>query len=52
MNTNTMMLIALALIVVLAAVSIWLANRGSGITDTDEVVDEYDENNANAKLAD
>ena len=49
MNTNNIMLIALALIVVLAAVSIWLANRGSGVKRLDEVEDEYDENNA--KLA-
>ena len=44
MDTNTMMLIALALILIFAAVGIWLVNRGSGVesvhTEEDEVVDD------------
>ena len=42
MNTNTIMLIVLAVLIVLSAVGIWLANRGSGITDADEVIDEHE----------
>lgn len=54
MDTNTMMLIALAVIVVLSAVCIWLANRGSGITSAEEVVDEpetYDEHDTSSTRA-
>ncbi len=53
MDTNTIMLIALAIIVVLSALAIWLANRGSGVEepphehdadsiDSDDVVVERD----------
>lgn len=42
MNTNTMMLIVLAVLIVLSAVGIWLANRGSGLTSADEVLDEHE----------
>lgn len=33
MNTNTIMLIVLAVLVILSTVGIWLANRGSGVED-------------------
>ena len=33
MDTNTIMLIALAILLILSAVGIWLANRGSGVED-------------------
>lgn len=33
MDTNTIMLIALAIIIVLSALAIWLANRGSGVEE-------------------
>lgn len=54
MDTNTMMLIVLAVLVVLSAVGIWLANRGSGVEapptddteeETEEVEDEVDTRN-------
>ena len=35
-----MMLIVLAVLVVLSAVGVWLANRGSGLTSVDEVMDQ------------
>ncbi len=39
MDTNTIMLIALAIIVVLAALAIWMANRGSGVEDPHRAMD-------------
>ena len=43
MDTNTIMLIALAVLLVLSAVGIWLVNRGTGVesvaTDEDEEVE-------------
>ena len=47
MNTNTIMLIVLVLLVIFSAVGIWLANRGSGVDDPDypedtEHVDDED----------
>ena len=39
MDTNTIMLIALAILIVLSAVGIWLANRGSGVEDPHRAVD-------------
>ena len=39
MDTNTIMLIALAVLIVLSAVGIWLANRGSGVEDPHRAVD-------------
>lgn len=53
MDTNTIMLIALAIIVVLSALAIWLSNRGSGVEeplhehetdsiDSDDAVVEHD----------
>ena len=39
MDTNTIMLIALAIIVVLSALAIWLANRGSGVEDPHRAID-------------
>ena len=44
MDTNTIMLIALAIIIVLAAVVIWLANRGTGVEEPHHETDlETDE---------
>ncbi len=44
MDTNTIMLIALAIIIVLAAVVIWLANRGTGVEEPHHATDlETDE---------
>ena len=39
MDTNTIMLIALAIIVVLSALAIWMANRGSGVEDPHRAMD-------------
>jgi hypothetical protein len=39
MDTNTIMLIALAVLIVLSAVGIWLANRGSGVEDPHRAMD-------------
>ena len=39
MDTNTIMLIALAIIIVLSALGIWLANRGSGVEDPHRALD-------------
>jgi cytoskeletal protein RodZ len=39
MDTNTIMLIALAILIVLSALGIWLANRGSGVEDPHRAVD-------------
>ncbi|MGB3848482.1 MAG: hypothetical protein WA958_00830 [Tunicatimonas sp.] len=39
MDTNTIMLIALAILVVLSALGIWLANKGSGVEDPHRAMD-------------
>ncbi len=39
MDTNTIMLIALAVLIILSAVGIWLANRGSGVEDPHRALD-------------
>ena len=53
MDTNTIMLIALAVLIILSAVGIWLANRGSGVTRADEVLhDEHYEEERDTKVAD
>ena len=48
MDTNTIMLIALAVILVLSAVGIWLVNRGSGVesikhTEEEEEIETAEE---------
>ncbi len=42
MDTNTIMLIVLALLVIFSAVGIWLANRGSGVDNPDNPEDAED----------
>ncbi len=39
MDTNTIMLIALAVLIILSALGIWLANRGSGVEDPHRAID-------------
>lgn len=42
MDTNTIMLIALAVILVLSAVVIWLVNRGSGVERVEHIEEDED----------
>lgn len=45
MDTNTILLIGLGVVIVLSAVAIWLANRGSGITpQEDDNLQQEDDN--------
>ena len=57
MNTNTMMLIALGVILVLSAVGIWLVNRGSGVesppsdAEEDETIESTESTETSAETS-
>ena len=43
MDTNTIMLIALAVLLILSAVGIWLVNRGTGVERVEPTEDDDDD---------